>query len=108
MAVLAVALLVAFCIVETKVEEPIIPLDLFKIRTFSVASAVGFVIGFTMFGAIVYLPLYLQVVHGSSPTASGLELLPLMAGLLIDVHRQRATRVEDRQVQDLPDHRHGR
>jgi MFS family permease len=44
---------------------------------------VGFVIGFTMFGSIVYLPLYLQVVHGASPTKSGLELLPMVVGMLI-------------------------
>jgi EmrB/QacA subfamily drug resistance transporter len=78
----SLALLVAFCIVETRVKEPIIPPDLFRIRTFTVATAVSFVIGFTMFGAIVYLPLYLQVVDGSSATKSGLQLLPLMAGLL--------------------------
>jgi hypothetical protein len=51
--------------------EPIIPLDLFKNRTFSAASGVGFIIGFSMFGAIIYLPLYLQTVHGASPTAVG-------------------------------------
>jgi MFS family permease len=83
MGVVSLALLVAFCVVETKVQEPIIPPDLFRIRTFTIASIVSFVIGFTMFGAIVYLPLYLQVVHGSSATKSGLQLLPLMAGLLI-------------------------
>jgi EmrB/QacA subfamily drug resistance transporter len=76
------ALVAAFCIVETRVAEPIIPLTLFKNRTFSSASGVGFIIGFAMFGAIVYLPLYLQTVHGASPTASGLELLPLVAGML--------------------------
>jgi fucose permease len=48
-----------------------------------VASTVGFVIGFTMFGSIVYLPLYLQIVHGASPTLSGLELLPMVGGMLI-------------------------
>jgi EmrB/QacA subfamily drug resistance transporter len=76
-------LLAAFCVVELKVAEPIISLQLFKNRTFSAASAVGFVIGFTMFGSIVYLPLYLQVVHGASPTKSGLELLPMVTGMLI-------------------------
>jgi EmrB/QacA subfamily drug resistance transporter len=80
---LGIALLVAFCIVETKAAEPIIPLKLFRGRTFSAASAVGFIIGFSMFGAIVYIPLYLQTVHAASPTASGLELLPLVAGMLI-------------------------
>jgi EmrB/QacA subfamily drug resistance transporter len=76
------ASLVAFCIVETRAAEPIIPLKLFRNRTFSSASGVGFIIGFAMFGAIVYLPFYLQAVHGASPTASGLELLPMVAGML--------------------------
>ena len=80
---LGVALIVAFCIVETKATEPIIPLKLFRNRTFSAASGVGFIVGFSMFGAIVYIPLYLQTVHGASPTASGLELLPMVAGMLL-------------------------
>ena len=63
--------------------EPLIPLALFKNRTFTAASGVGFIIGFSMFGAIVYLPLYLQTVHGASPTASGLELLPMVGGMLV-------------------------
>jgi EmrB/QacA subfamily drug resistance transporter len=78
-----VALLVVFCLVEMRAAEPIIPLVLFRNRTFSAASAVGFVIGFTMFGAIIYLPLYLQIVHGASPTKSGLELLPVVGGMLV-------------------------
>ena len=72
-----------FCWVETRASEPIIPLWLFKNRTFTATSAVGFIIGFTMFGAIIYLPLYLQIVHGASPTLSGLELLPMIAGMLL-------------------------
>ena len=71
-----------FCWVELRASEPVIPMSLFRNRTFSATSAVGFVVGFAMFGAIVYLPLYLQVVHGSSPTLSGLELLPMVAGML--------------------------
>jgi EmrB/QacA subfamily drug resistance transporter len=81
--VVSVLLLALFCYVETKVAEPIIPLGLFRNRTFSAASGVGFTIGLTMFGAIIYLPLYLQIVHGASPTASGLELLPVIGGMLI-------------------------
>lgn len=81
--VVSVILLALFCYVETKVSEPIIPLTLFRNRTFSVASTIGFAIGFTMFGAIIYLPLYLQIVHGASPTSSGLELLPVIGGMLI-------------------------
>ena len=67
---------------DARAAEPIIPLGLFKGRTFTAATRVGFIIGFAMFGAIVYLPLYLQTVHGASPTASGLELLPMVAGML--------------------------
>ncbi|EQD26923.1 multidrug-efflux transporter, partial [mine drainage metagenome] len=70
------------CLVELRATEPVIPMRLFRNRTFNAASAVGFVIGFTMFGAIVYLPLYLQIVHGASPTKSGLELLPMVLGML--------------------------
>ena len=80
---LGAALVLAFCFVETRAAEPIIPLKLFKNRTFSAASGVGFIVGFSMFGAIVYIPLYLQTVHGASPTASGLELLPMVAGMLV-------------------------
>jgi MFS family permease len=65
------------------VEEPILPLGLFRSRVFSVANAMGFTIGMAMFGAIVFIPLYLQLVYGASPTSSGLRLLPLMAGLLV-------------------------
>ena len=50
---------------------------------FRVTSAIGFVVGFALFGALTYLPLFQQVVRGLSPTESGLQLLPLMAGLLI-------------------------
>jgi EmrB/QacA subfamily drug resistance transporter len=79
----ALASLGVFCFIETKASEPIIPLWLFKNRTFTATSAVGFIIGFSMFGAIIYLPLYLQVVHGVSPTLSGLELLPMIGGMLL-------------------------
>jgi EmrB/QacA subfamily drug resistance transporter len=83
LAVLGAVLIAAFCVVETRVAEPIIPLHLFRNRTFSTASGVGFITGFIMFGAIIYLPLYLQTVHGATPTASGLELLPWVAGMLL-------------------------
>src|SRR5579863_10130481 len=82
LAVGGVALIVAFCMVEARATEPLIPLTLFKNRTFTAASGVGFIIGFSMFGAIIYLPFYLQTVHGATPTAAGLELLPLVAGML--------------------------
>jgi EmrB/QacA subfamily drug resistance transporter len=81
--VVGFALVAVFALVERRAAEPVLPLHLFKIRTFSVTSVVGFIIGFAMFGAITYLPAFFQVVKGLSPTASGLELLPLMAGLLV-------------------------
>jgi EmrB/QacA subfamily drug resistance transporter len=80
--VAGVLLIGLFVIVERRAAEPIIPLHLFKLRTFSVTSVVGFVVGFAMFGAITYLPAFFQVVRGISPTISGVYLLPLMAGLL--------------------------
>ncbi len=82
LAIACVVLLAVFVPVERATAEPIISMGLFRNRTFSAASAVGFVIGLAMFGAIVFLPLYLQVVHGSSPTRSGLELLPMVLGML--------------------------
>ncbi len=68
---------------ESRAAEPILPLALFRNHTFAVTSAVGFIVGFALFGAITYLPLYLQVTKGSSPTRSGLQLTPLMAGVLV-------------------------
>jgi EmrB/QacA subfamily drug resistance transporter len=83
LAVAGVALLVTFVWWEMRTPEPILPLNLFKSRVFVVANAMGFTIGMAMFGAIVFIPLYLQLVYGASPTSSGLRLLPLMAGLLV-------------------------
>jgi EmrB/QacA subfamily drug resistance transporter len=71
-----------FVLVERRAAEPVLPLHLFRLRTFSVTSLAGFIVGFAMFGAITYLPAFFQVVRGISPTVSGVYLLPLMAGLL--------------------------
>jgi EmrB/QacA subfamily drug resistance transporter len=76
-------LLAAFVWCEGRVPEPILPLGLFRSSVFSVSSAMGFAIGMAMFGAIIFIPLYLQLVYGASPTSSGLRMLPLMAGLLV-------------------------
>jgi EmrB/QacA subfamily drug resistance transporter len=75
--------LVAFVFAERRAVEPVLPLRLLRNRVFAVTSAVGFVVGFALFGAVTYLPLFLQVVKGASPTGSGLQLVPLMGGLLI-------------------------
>jgi EmrB/QacA subfamily drug resistance transporter len=83
LAIAGVGLLVLFVWRESRAEEPILPLPLFRSRVFSVANAMGFTIGMAMFGAIVFIPLFLQLVYGASPTSSGLRMLPLMAGLLV-------------------------
>jgi EmrB/QacA subfamily drug resistance transporter len=77
------ALLALFPIVEARAAEPILPLELFRNRTFTLTSAIGFIVGLALFGSITYLPLYLQIVKGGSPTQSGLQLTPLMGGLLV-------------------------
>ena len=74
--------LVLFLVVERRAAEPILPLHLFRNPAFSVTSVVALIVGFAMFGSITYLPLYLQVVKGATPTGSGLEMLPMMAGML--------------------------
>ena len=77
-----VFLTLAFIWQENRAVEPILPLRLFKNHTFSLTSALGFIIGAGMFGAIVMLPLYLQVVKGNSATEAGLKLIPLMIGIV--------------------------
>ncbi|MGA4729373.1 MDR family MFS transporter [Micromonospora taraxaci] len=83
LAVLAVVALVAFGLVERRVQEPILPLALFANRNFALISVIGFLLGFAMFGAMNFLPLYQQTVQGASATNSGLLLLPLMFGMLV-------------------------
>ncbi len=77
-----ILLTLAFLQIERKASEPILPLNLFKNDIFSVTSGIGFIIGAGMFGALVMLPLYLQVVQGNSATESGLKLIPFMVGIL--------------------------
>ena len=79
----AVVLIALFVLAEARAAEPVIPLGLFRNSVFSVSNSVGFIVGFVLFGAIIYIPLYLQTVHGASPTSSGLQLLPLVGGMLI-------------------------
>jgi len=77
------ALLALFPLVESRAAEPILPLELFRNATFRTASAISFVIGFALFGSVTFVPLYLQVVKGHSPTESGLLMTPMMLGLLV-------------------------
>ncbi|MGW0748700.1 MDR family MFS transporter [Streptomyces sp. NPDC002587] len=83
LAVLGLVLLVAFVLVERKAAEPVLPLKLFRIRTFTLCSVISFIVGFAMFGAMVYLPTFLQIVQGVSPTMSGVHMLPMVLGMLI-------------------------
>jgi EmrB/QacA subfamily drug resistance transporter len=79
----AAALLAAWYVSARHAAEPVLPLRLFRNPVFSVSAAIGLAAGFAMFGALSYLPLFLQVVHGVSPTISGVYLLPMVLGLLI-------------------------
>jgi EmrB/QacA subfamily drug resistance transporter len=83
LAAIAVVTLAIFAYVEPRAKEPILSLALFRNRNFALVSGIGFLVGFAMFGAISYLPLYQQAVQGASATNSGLLLLPMMFGLLV-------------------------
>ncbi|MGW0798241.1 DHA2 family efflux MFS transporter permease subunit [Streptomyces sp. NPDC002692] len=83
LASLGVVLAVVFVAVERRAAEPVLPLKLFRIRTFTLSAVISFIVGFAMFGAMTYLPTFLQVVQGVSPTWSGVHMLPMVFGLLI-------------------------
>jgi MFS family permease len=78
----AIVLSTAFVLCERRTEEPIIPLDLFEGRTFSAATVASFAVGAAMFGAIIYVPLFVQRVLGESASSSGIVLTPLMLGII--------------------------
>jgi EmrB/QacA subfamily drug resistance transporter len=80
---LAIAAIIGWWLSARRAAEPVLPLRLFRNRVFSVASAISFAAGFALFGALAFLPLFLQVVRGVSPTISGVYLLPMVVGLLI-------------------------
>jgi EmrB/QacA subfamily drug resistance transporter len=82
LAVLTAALLPLFVLAESRATEPIMPLSLFRNRVFVASSAIGFAVGLALFGAIVYMPVFLQIVKSESPTGSGLQLTPMMLGVL--------------------------
>ncbi len=81
--VLGLVLGAVFLWIESRAAEPIIPLGLFRNRTYAVSIAATFLSSFGFFGAALFLPLWYQVVNGSSATSSGYQLLPLLAGLII-------------------------
>ena len=83
LAIAGVVCIIGFVLAERRAAEPVMPLELFRNRVFIYACAIGFAVGFALFGATTYLPLFLQVVNGASPTVSGLRLLPMVLGLLL-------------------------
>jgi len=74
---------VLFVVAESKASEPVLPMRLFRQQTFVITSTVGLIVGFALFGSVTYFPLYLQVVKGVSPTASGMQMIPMMGGMLV-------------------------
>ena len=78
-----VVLLALFPLVESRAAEPILPLELFRNDTYRTTSAIGFIVGFALFGSVTFVPLYLQVVKGHTATESGLLMTPMMVGLLL-------------------------
>ncbi|MEV5317377.1 MDR family MFS transporter [Streptomyces sp. NPDC052687] len=83
LAVLGVLLAAVFVAVERRAAEPVLPLKLFRTRTFTLSAVISLVVGFAMFGTMTYLPTFLQVVQGVSPTMSGVHMLPMVLGLLL-------------------------
>jgi EmrB/QacA subfamily drug resistance transporter len=80
---LAVAAAASFLFVERRAVEPVLPLGVFRSRNFSLMTVIGFVLGFVMFGAMTFLPLYQQTVQGASATNSGLLLLPVLLPMMV-------------------------
>ena len=79
---LGVGLVVAFLFAERAAREPVLPLSLLRDRVFAVAGSLSLIVGFAMFGAVTFLPLYFQTVDLASPTGAGLRLVPMMVGVL--------------------------
>lgn len=80
--VASIVFTIAFVIVELRVEEPIIPMQLFRNSIFTIANIYGFVMGLAMFGGVIFLPIYFQGVKGMTATESGLAMIPMVAGIL--------------------------
>lgn len=77
----AFALAALFVVVEKRAREPILPMELFSNSIFTITNVFASVMGIAMFGAIIFVPLYLQIVNGMSPTKSGLGMVPMVAGI---------------------------
>lgn len=81
--VVGIVSIAAFLYVETKAAEPVMPLHIFRSRNFTLMSVIGFLVGFAMFGGVLYLPLFQQSVQGASATNSGLLLLPMLLSMMV-------------------------
>ena len=103
----AVILAVGWWLSAGRAAEPVLPRKLFRNPVFSVGAGISFGAGFALFGATAFLPLYLQVVRGVSPTISGVYLLPMVLGLLVTSMSQRSADLQVRPVQGVPDRGHG-
>lgn len=80
---IGVVSLISFVVVQKKAAEPILPLHIFRSLNFTLMSVIGFITGFVMFGAMLFLPLYQQAVQGASATNSGLLLLPMLLAMMV-------------------------
>ncbi|MFJ2650226.1 MDR family MFS transporter [Streptomyces sp. NPDC087420] len=80
---LGVVALIGFVVVQKRTAEPLLPLHIFRSRNFTLMSVIGFLTGFVMFGAVLFLPLYQQSVQGASATNSGLLLLPMLLSMMV-------------------------
>ncbi len=80
--IVAIVLTIVFVLAELRVDEPVIPMQLFRNSIFTIANLYGFIMGFAMFGGVIFLPIYFQGVMGMSATRSGLAMLPMVLGIL--------------------------
>ena len=80
---LSILSLIGLVVVERRAAEPVLPPGLFRINTFVIVNGMGLLTGMAMFGCTTFVPLFLQTVKGESPTASGLQLIPMMGGLVV-------------------------
>ena len=80
---IAALLTPVFLFIELRAAEPIVPLDLFKIRNYAVTILATFLASIGFFGLVIFLPRWFQFVRGASPTQSGLEILPLLVGVIV-------------------------
>jgi MFS family permease len=78
----SILLLIIFGLIERKAVEPILDLSFFKNRTFATMNALGFLLGLGMFGAIMFVPMYMQGILGVSPTQAGSTMTPMMIAMI--------------------------